>query len=309
MKVAVIGAEALGLLFAGWLARAGQEVALIDGDEYVVASIEEEGVLLVDLEGVARPVPVQATTDAATIGVVDLALVFVRYYETAAAIEAARPLFGLGTTVLTLQTGWGDAERIAELVGRERVLVGLTEHVAWSLGYGRVSHQRPGPTLIEELDGQVTERVDRVVGLFKAAGIDTTATGEVRRAIWSRLALEACALPVMTLLDYPPGHLLEHDGTLKLMRGLLGETVAVAKAQGLALDEEERWAALLGALERGEWAYNPMRDDLDTRQRSDIDVLNGAVVTAGRRVGTPTPYNEAMLWLIRAQERRDDGVQ
>ncbi len=309
MKVAVVGAEALGLLFAGWLARAGREVALIDGDEYVVASIEEEGVLLVDLEGVARPVPVRATTDSTRVGVVDLALVFVRYYETAAAIEAAQPLLNVGTTVLTLQTGSGDAEQIAELVGRERVLVGMTQHVAWSLGYGRVSHQRPGPTLIGELDGQVTERVDRVVGLFKAAGIDTTATGEIRRAIWSRLALEACALPVMTLLNYPPEYLLEHDGTLKLMRGLLRETITMAKMQGLALDEEERWAALLGMLERGEWAFNPMRDDLDTRQRSDIDVLNGAVVAAGRRAGIPTPYHEAMLWLIRAQERRDDGVQ
>jgi 2-dehydropantoate 2-reductase len=305
----VIGAEALGLLFAGWLARAGQDVALIDGDEYVVASIEKEGVLLIDLEGVARPVPVRATTDAATVGAVDLALVFVRYYETAAAIEEARPLLGVGTTVLTLQPGWGDAEQIAELVGRERVLAGTTQHVAWSLGYGRVSHQRPGTTLIGELDGRLTGRLDRVVGLFKLAGIDTAATAEVRRAIWSRLALEACALPVMTLLKYPPGHLLEHDGTLKLMRGLLGETVAAARAQGLALDEEERRAALLGALERGEWAWNPMRHDLDTRQRTDVDVLNGAVVAAGRRAGLPTPYHEAMLWLIRAQERRDDGVQ
>ncbi len=85
--------------------------------------------------------------------------------------------------------------------------------------------------------------------------------------------------------------------------------MAVANAQGWQLDEGDRWAVLLGALESGEWANNPMRHDLDTRQRSDVDVLNGAVVAAGRRAGIPTPYHEAMLWLIRAQERRDDGVQ
>ena len=309
MKVAVVGAEALGLLFAGWLARTGQEVTLFDFDGWAIAAVEHEGVQILGEDDVLRPVPVRVTTDAATIGEADLALVFARHYETAEAIEAARPLIGPDTAILTLQAGWGAAATIAGLVGQGRVLVGVTDHRAERLGAGIVQHAAGGMTFVGELDGRLTQRLERVVGLFEAAGIAARPTTEVAREAWSRLALQACALPVMALLDYLPGHLLEHDGTLKLMRGLLRETVAVASAQGWGLDEEERWAALLGALERGEWAYNPMRHDLDTRQRSDIDVLNGAVVAAGRHAGIPTPYSEAMLWLIRAQERRDDGVQ
>ncbi len=96
------------------------------------------------------------------------------------------------------------------------------------------------------------------------------------------------------------------------MRAMHREIAAVGAALGFPLDEEARWRALCVQLEgaTGPWSgiFREMRDDLERLGRSDVDRLNGAVVAAGRRFGIPTPYNEAVLWLIRAQERRDDGV-
>ncbi len=309
MKIAVLGAEETGLLFGAWLARAGQDVTLIDGDPAIVGAIATYGVLFIDLADVVGTIPARATTDPAGVGPVELVVIAVKYYETENAVRAAAPLLGPDTAVLSLQRGWGDAPRIAELIGAERVLVGLTEHEAGGLGHGGVAHKGSGKTFIGELDGRLTDRLARIAGAFAAAGVEVTPTAAVVREIWLRLALDACTEPIRALLRYSAGELLEHAGTLSLMTGLLREAVAVAGATGIPLDYDERWAALLTMLENAPPEKARMLRDLETDGRTDIDVLNGAIVAAGRRLGLPTPYNEAMLWLIRAQERRDDGVR
>ncbi|MDP9373192.1 MAG: 2-dehydropantoate 2-reductase [Chloroflexota bacterium] len=309
MKIAIVGADGVGLLFGAWLAEAGQDVTLIDRDPAVVNAITAAGVLLVDLAGGVRAIPTRTTTDPARVGPVDLVAVCVKYYETEAAVRAAAPLIAGETALLSLQSGWGDAPRIAGLVGAARVLVGLTDHEVGSLGHGGVAHKERGMTVIGELDGRVGDRLARVTETLGMAGIEVVASAEVVREAWLRLALDAAAQPVRTLLRYSARQLLEHAGTLSLMGGLLRESVAVAGAQGLALDYDERWGVLMAALERTPAGEARMQQDLETNGRTDVDAINGAVVAAGRRLGIPTPYNEAMLWLIRAQERRDDGVQ
>src|SRR5262249_23338604 len=153
-----------------------------------------------------------------------------------------------------------------------------------------------------ELDGAMSERLRRVAGAFNAAGIEVTPAADVIREIWSKLALNVCTLPTSALLHFYAGQLIEHEGTLNLMRGLLREAVAVARAQAIALDEEERWAAITGLLQHASGAKASMLQDVEKRSRTEIDVVNGAIVDAGRRLGIPTPYNDAMLWLVRSLE-------
>jgi 2-dehydropantoate 2-reductase len=137
--------------------------------------------------------------------------------------------------------------------------------------------------------------------------------GDARREAWHELALAALGAPLCALLGYAPPLLLDHAGTVDLMRAALREIVAVAAAEGTSLDADECWSALTDALVDkagpGGARFWAVRRDLERLSRSDIDRLNGAIVAAGRRHGIATPYNETILWLIRAQERRDDGIQ
>jgi 2-dehydropantoate 2-reductase len=84
------------------------------------------------------------------------------------------------------------------------------------------------------------------------------------------------------------------------MKGILSEVVAVARAQGIALDFNERWTAISGLLERAVGAKASMLQDVEAKRPTEIDVINGAIVAAGRKVGIATPVNDTMVWLIKA---------
>jgi 2-dehydropantoate 2-reductase len=303
MKVAVVGgAGAMGSLFGSILANAGVDVSLVDVAATVVDAINRDGLRIEAKSGAVETVHVPVTTRPADVGPVDLALVFVKCYHTEDAIRNAAPLLHDDTTVLSLQNGWGNAPRIAAIVGDERVMVGVTYHSGVLLGPGHVQHAGTGMTFIGELDGTPSERLQRVASLFSEAGLDVTPSTDVLTQIWAKLALNVCTLPTSALLRFYAGQLVEHDGTLALMRALLHEVVAVAHAQNIALDFDERWDAITGLLGRADKGKSSMLQDVEKGRRTEIDVINGAIVAAGERLGIATPHNNSMVWLIKSLE-------
>lgn len=299
MRIAVLGgAGAMGSVFGGLLARSGQDVTLIDVWEEAVKAINAKGLRLEDSSGKEESIPVSATTAPSEVGGADLVLTFVKSHQTDAAVRAAAPLIGNHTIVLTLQNGWGNGPRIGGIVGEDRVLVGVTYNSATVRGPGHVQHSGRGPSYIGELGGTISERATRIAAAFTAAGLETTATASVLKEIWSKLALNVCTLPTSALLGVRAGQLLEHEGLLSLMRALLAEVVAVAARRGIALDYDERWKTITGLLRRAAGAKASMLQDVERRRRTEIEVINGAVVAAGRELDIPTPYNDSMVWLI-----------
>jgi 2-dehydropantoate 2-reductase len=129
-----------------------------------------------------------------------------------------------------------------------------------------------------------------------------TVTDDVLKAIWSKLALNVCTLPTSALLRFYAGQLIQHTGTLELMQALLREVMSVANAQNIALEFDERWEAITGLLSRASGAKASMLQDVENRRRTEIDVINGAIVEAGQRLNIPTPYNQALVWLVKALE-------
>ena len=303
MKIAVIGgAGAMGSVIGGQLAQGGVDVTLVDISTEAVDKINTQGLQIDDKSGQSRTISVKASTNPAEVGPVDMILVFTKCYHTESAVRSAAPLIGADTVVLSLQNGWGNAPRIAAIVGEERVLVGVTYHSATVLGPGHIMHAGQGATYIGEINGQISDRLNHIAETFNAAGIETSPTSEVLKTIWSKLALNVCTLPTSSLLHFFAGQLIEHDGTLAIMRALLEEVVSVAHAQNIELDFDERWEGITGLLSRATGAKASMLQDVENRRRTEIDVINGAIVEAGQRLNIPTPYNNSMVWLIKALE-------
>jgi 2-dehydropantoate 2-reductase len=292
----------MGSLFGGLLAQGGNDVTLVDVAREAVDTINAQGLRIEDASGPGQTVGVRATTNPGEVGPVDLIIVFVKCYHTEAAISSAAPMIGEQTTILSLQNGWGNAPRIAAIAGQERLLVGVTYHSGVLREPGVVQHAGRGMTFIGELDGKLTERLSRVADVLRAAGLEVTPSETVLKEIWSKLALNVCTLPTSALLRFRAGQLVEHEGTLLLMRDLLREAVAVAQAQGIALDENERWETITGLLRRAAGGKSSMLQDVERGRQTEIDVINGAIVAAGREAGIATPYNETMVRLIKALE-------
>jgi 2-dehydropantoate 2-reductase len=305
MKIAVLGGGgAMGGMFGGYLARAGEDVVLIDVFLEAVEEINRHGLVIEAKDGSVATIPVGASTSPREVGPVDLIINFVKCYSTDAAIRSAAPMLGEGAAILTLQNGWGNADRIADIAGRERVMVGLTYNSGTLLAPGRIKHSGIGITVVGELDGSASPRLEAAVAAFRRAGIETTASPRIVDEIWKKLALNVCTLPTAALLRFPAHELVQHSEMLDLMRGLLAEVAAVARPQGIALDEGERWAAIVALLEKAVGARASMLQDVEAGRRTEIDVVNGAIVEAGRRCSVPTPLNDAMVWLVKSLQAK-----
>jgi 2-dehydropantoate 2-reductase len=305
MKFAVLGGGgAMGGLFGGNLAAAGHDVTLVDVAPAAIAAINANGLRLEEKTGDSRTIKVLATDHPSDIGPVDAVLNFVKCYHTETAIRAAAPLLGQHTLVLTLQNGWGNAETIGSLVGAERVLVGLTYHSGVLAAPGHVKHPGVGMTYVGELDGKQTPRLAQLTEALRSGGFEVTPSTRILDEVWKKLALNCCTLPTSALLQLFSHELVAFAPLRDEMRAILAEVQAVAAAQGITLDGEERWATIIGILERGIGGKSSMFQDVEAGRRTEIDVINGAIVSAGKRTGTPTPHNQAMVNLVKGWEAR-----
>lgn len=292
----------MGGLFGGALQAGGNDVTLVDVARDTVETINRDGLRIDDKQGNSRVISIRATTQPAEAGVADLLINFVKCYHTESAINAARPMIGDGTIVLTLQNGWGNADTISRLVGKERVVVGLTYHSATLVSPGRVMHSGTGITHVGEIGGGESDRVARIVAMLNAITFEARVSPDILTEIWNKLALNAATLPVSAALGFLAHQLVEHEGSMAEMRAVLEEVVSVAKAQNIPLDLDERWSTITGLLARAVGGKGSMLQDVLAKRRTEIDVINGAIVAAGERVGIPTPHNRAMVNMIRAAE-------
>ena len=294
----------MGSAIGALLHEAGNTVTLIDVSRPAIDAVTSRGLIIQDKAGNKRTVRVQITDQPATIGVVDLLIVFVKFYQTADAVKSALPIIGPHTTVLSLQNGWGNGPRIAQLVGAERVVLGVCYHSATVLGPGHVLHAGQGKTFVGELDGSDRPRLQSIVKTFINAGIAVEPSGQVLKEIWSKLALNVATLPTSSTIRITADRLLDAPEMQELMKDLLHEVVAVANAQGIPLDFDERWEAITGLLRKlAPGTKGSMYQDVENRRRTEIDVMCGAIVEAGTRLNIPTPCNRAMIGLIKGLER------
>jgi 2-dehydropantoate 2-reductase len=166
-----------------------------------------------------------------------------------------------------------------------------------------VLHAGQGRTFIGEMTGEVSARVQQIAEMFGKAGLEIEASSQVLKEIWSKLALNVATLPAQSTIKLTAEKLPNTPEMQNLMRALLLEVVSVAQVQGIALDFSERWNAITSLL--GKLAPNTkgsMLQDVEQHRRTEIDVMCGAIMEAGQRLGIATPFNQAMFWLVKALE-------
>ena len=296
MKVAIIGAGAMGSLFGALMAEAGADVWLQDIRAQQVRAIQENG-LVVETEDTERTVSIQATVDPKRIGAADLIIIFVKAMHTRAAAEAAARVAGRTGAVLTLQNGIGNAEIIAERVGPNRTLAGTTAHGATALGPGRVRHAGAGPTQIGPWGGFNAERLRKIAAALNRAAISTQITEDVQSALWGKLLVNVGINAITALTGIQNGQLLDLETTRMLSRAAVAEAMAVAKARKIDLPDNAAEHVLQIAAATGP-NRSSMGQDVDHRRQTEIGAINGAVVTEGRRFGIETPVNQTLTALI-----------
>lgn len=304
MKICILGAGALGSTFGAWLSEAGHETWLLNRSNAHIAAVALDGLDIETAEG-RRRVQVRAAVSAEAVGVVDLVVVLVKSFATAEAMRQALALVGPETLVLSLQNGLGHEELLAEIVGPERVIAGKTYVGGVLLGPGRIRSGVAGKqTLIGELDGQLTPRVQAVAEAFAGAGLATTVSANIRGTLWDKLQVNVAtgALTGITQLTY--GQLYSEPLLRDTALQAVAEAIAVARAAGVELGLQEPEAAWQLAREGLAPSFKTsMLQSLQRGSITEIDFINGAVVRLGQQYRVPTPVNATLVACIKGIER------
>ena len=249
-RVVVVGAGALGGLFGALLKEGGLDVTLVDIWQEHVDAINRNGLRLVG-HGGERAIPIRATTEHAEAGVADVVIVLCKAVDTVAATTSARPLFGDGSVAISFQNGLGNEEAIGGIVGEDRVLGGLTAQGSSIEAPGVVRNYSDLPSYIGEMPGGLSERAERIAGAFTRAGLQTTASADIRRDIWRKLMANTSASTASAAVGLPIGEAVAIPEIKRLVFGVVEEAVPVAQAAGIDLDPEEARAILLQITGKG----------------------------------------------------------
>jgi len=304
MKIAILGSGALGCTFGAALTEAGHETWLLGRSAAHTEAMRQNGLQVEDANGTRR-VAVHATNLPAEAGPADLVVVLVKSMQTESAMRGALALVGPETSVMSLQNGLGHEDILGQIVGPEHVLAGKTYVGGVLLGPGRIlSGIRGKPTLIGELDGQITPRVQRIAEAFNEAGLATTISDNIIGTIWDKLLINVAtgALSAITRLTY--GQLYDEP----LLKATAVAAVAQAMEGAHAMDirlsiaqPDQAWTMASEGLPDGFKAS--MLQSLEKGSVTEVDFVNGSVVRYGASAGIATPVNVTLVACLKGVER------
>jgi 2-dehydropantoate 2-reductase len=226
---------------------------------------------------------------------VDIAIVTTKSQGTAWAAETAKRVLAKHGTVITIQNGLGHRERLATVLGDDRVAVGVI-YVGAALDDGELRTTGPGRVELGR-----APHVDELASALQAGGMDATVVDDPWPAVWRKLVGNAAVNPASALVGVTNGELLDHPAS-RIVDAAAREAARVASAEGVRISDDEAvklWRAMaeLTAANR-----SSMLQDVRSGRPTEIDWINGEVVRRGRRHSVPTPVNEALLKLVEVLE-------
>jgi 2-dehydropantoate 2-reductase len=297
VRVAIVGAGAVGAWIGARLAKSGADVVLLARGEHLRA-IRAGGVVIRG-PGDELVVRVAADDDPHAIGICDVVFFCVKAYDAEAAAAALPPLLDRDTAIVPLLNGIDHLNVLAAAVGPEHVLGGMAAVFAERIAPGVIEH-RGGPDSIAfgELDGRRTPRAERLLEICRSAGIADDLSEDIRWVMWQKLAYISAQAGLTAVTRLPLGVIRDSPPTFELYARVLDEVLAVAAAEGVTIREGAagRMLDIVRALEPG--AFSSLHDDLVAGRRMELEALHGAVLRRAGIHGVAVPACETIYALL-----------
>ncbi len=301
LTVAIFGVGAMGTLFGSKLSPLAQ-VTLFGNWPEQIQTLRREGLTITHPDGRQTRQQVQVTDNLNEMPTADVALILVKSHQTARAARQAANILQPDGLAITLQNGLGNQATLAEAVGPERAALGITAQGATVVGPGHVRHAGNGPTYLARLPGR-EQQLTQVAELFNRAGLETSLVDNADGLVWGKLAVNAGINPLTALFELPNGRLNDNETLRRLMATAAQEVAAVAAAQGIQLPYPDAARQTMEVAQATASNRSSMWQDISRAAPTEIDVISGAVVSYGRRLGIPTPVNEFLLRQIKLKEQ------
>jgi len=301
VKIAIIGAGAMGSVYAGILGDAGNEVWAVDVWAEHVERIRAVGLTVEGASG-RRTVQVNAASDPTEVGACDLVVIATKARDVEAAAYAAQPIVGPKTVVLPIQNGLGSADRVASVLGEEKVAIGVVGGFGASMvGPGHVHHNGWELVRLGERHGPATPRIHRIAKVWEDAGFRVQAYDDVDQLVWEKLICNVCFSGTCAVLERTIRQVLDDPPAWHVASSCAREAYEVARGRGIALDVGDPVAYARAFGEKIPDARPSMLLDILAGRPCEIDVINGAIPPAARELGLTAPVNEVVTALVKAK--------
>ncbi|MDP9857428.1 ketopantoate reductase family protein [Agrobacterium tumefaciens] len=297
MKIGVIGAGAMGGLFAARLTNQDHDVALIEVSQATIEAVEGGGLRVSGLFGdKSYRLPV-GTADRYT-DAFELLIVFTKGMHTTSAMEAAKHLIGPDTWALTVQNGIGNVEAIEPFVDRDRIVMGMTNWPSTLIEPGFINVSGEGEIKIWAANGQGSERLKAIGSALDRSGLNCKLDPDVEAAIWEKLAFNSALNSLAAITGLTVGEMGDRQESRAIVFTVLDEVVAVAMAKGLTVNADSIRQSVEHAFANHRQHKPSMLQDRLAGRRMEINTITGAISKAAAGLGVTTPVTATLAGLL-----------
>jgi 2-dehydropantoate 2-reductase len=302
-KIAVMGAGGVGCYFGGMLARAGVPVTFI-GRPYFVDAVKRDG-LFIDSINFQETIKIDATTDIVAARDAELVLFCVKTLATEASARELAPYVSKNAVVLSLQNGVENVDQIRAATGIAAIPAVVYVGAAMTAP-GRLKHGARGDLVIgipqNESGRFPSDTLEKIAATFAKASVPCKISDDIERDLWSKLALNCAGNAITAIAQVTYGAAERHPMSRELMIETLKEVVAVARANGIPLDENQMVTNGLKFVESVGAVTSSTANDIARKKKTEIDALNGCIARLGKEKGIATPANFALTALLKLIE-------
>ena len=301
MKIVVVGSGAIGTLFSSILFNHGQDVTLVEKRQEIIDAIQKNGLKILrgDKE---QTLKIKITNRIEDVPSPDLIMFTVKSYDNVTAAQDCLKIIGNNTTVLTLQNGIGNYETIAEIVGKERTVVGTTTFGSTQFAPGCTRGSETGSISIGEYSGGISDRIKKLAKILEDGGFEVQMVDDVNSLIWTKLAVNVGINAIGALCRITNGqtHLVKPAGEIQKLA--VEELMKVAKLEGIKLDYDHLYQHVTDVAVRTQSNKCSMLQDIENVNHTEVLAINGAIVDRGKKHGIETPVNFVLMNLVKAAE-------
>lgn len=305
LKTLIVGAGAMGSLFGGKLKQSNFDVTLFNRKNGHIEKIQEAGLRIIEKDGTLSKVDIPAVTDPSKLdGKYDLIIILVKTFATEKVLQQVLHTIDKETIILTLQNGVGNLENLQRLIPGHHVGAGGTGAGAGIIEAGLIGHRAWGDTFIGFSETETeSEKLQKIADMFTSSGLNAKVSDDVQSVIWSKLMVNVAFNGLTAITRLKNGDVVLPLEGKEIVRKLIEEAVKVADAKGIKLLYENpvHDCIEMGLTKIGKNKSSMLTDILNKR-KTEIDVINGAIVKYGAIYSVQTPFNEMVTNLIKLIE-------
>ena len=301
MRFCVVGAGAMGGVYGLSLIDAGYEVDFLDVNLDHIKSVKKDGFRISGIGGQrVQKVNISAHEND-FVNSADVVLFQAHTTGTKSAANSVATVLKPDGWVITLQNGIGNIEALSAVLGEERVVGGISYHSAALEDLGHVSHTNDGTTFIGELNGAISKRVKDLAEAFKKASLSPEITADILGVIWGKFVVNCGINPLCAVTGLRSGEIARNNAAAEMQTKILEEIMAVVEAKGIKLPNNDM-IAYVKRLTRARYNKPSMQQHIEAGRLTEIDALNGALVSEAKSLNISVPFNEALVNLVKARE-------